>query len=110
MLPAEPTYNRTRLALAWRARILSQKTLRNVSRLSPGLGTSLAPSAISREGVGCGNSVPRGHRDLVLVAEAAEKVASVHAGSAAPAGRLGPSRSRVVGPLEVEPRCGLQWL
>jgi len=43
MLLAEPTYNRTRLAaLAWRARILSQKALRNVSRLSPGFGASLS--------------------------------------------------------------------
>jgi hypothetical protein len=42
MLLAEPTYNRTRrAALAWRARILSQKALRNVSRLSPGFGASL---------------------------------------------------------------------
>jgi hypothetical protein len=35
MLLAEPTYNRTRpIALAWRARILSQKALRNVSRIT----------------------------------------------------------------------------
>jgi hypothetical protein len=48
MLLAEPTYNRTRLALAWRARILSQKTLRNVSRLSPGFVPSpLRKGAIS---------------------------------------------------------------
>jgi hypothetical protein len=35
MLLAEPTYNRTRFAaLAWRARILSQKALPNVPRLT----------------------------------------------------------------------------
>jgi hypothetical protein len=35
MLLAEPTYNRTRFAaLAWRARILSQKALLNVPRLT----------------------------------------------------------------------------
>jgi hypothetical protein len=43
MLLAEPTYNRTRrAALAWRARILSQKAVRTVSRLSPGFGASLS--------------------------------------------------------------------
>ena len=39
MLLAEPTYNRTRrAALAWRARILSQEALRNVSRFSSSAG------------------------------------------------------------------------
>jgi hypothetical protein len=36
MLLAEPTYNQTHLAaLAWRARSLGQKALRNVARFSP---------------------------------------------------------------------------
>jgi hypothetical protein len=54
--------------------------------LMDGLDKSLLGKrhAAEREGdiqrVGCGNSVLRGHRDLVLVDEAAEKVASVHAG------------------------------
>src|SRR5437868_1741550 len=39
MLLAEPTYNQTHLAaLAWRARILGQKALRNVSRFSSSVG------------------------------------------------------------------------
>jgi hypothetical protein len=44
----EPTYNRTRLTtLAWRARILSQKALPNLARLSPGFGG--APSLLGAE-------------------------------------------------------------
>ena len=71
MLLAEPTYNRTRpIALAWRARILSQKALRNVSRItfssafwppsqkseerahsSPGAGTQVGDLAQQLEGL-----------------------------------------------------------
>ena len=39
LLLTEPTYNQTHLAaLAWRARILGQKALRNVSRFPSGVG------------------------------------------------------------------------
>jgi hypothetical protein len=39
MLLTEPTYNRTRpTALAWRARNLSQKTLRNLAAFSTARG------------------------------------------------------------------------
>jgi len=69
MLLAEPTYNRMRLtAFAWRARILSQKAPRNVSRLSPGhAGRSPSPlprrrASFRAQGPGgrqCGKRVQR---------------------------------------------------